>query len=327
MMPGQWAAVGTARASVLRVAVERPQLGRVLWTLRENVQRTTALFAGRRTLSGKLQRKMRLDRRELLATFADKSAVRAYVEGRVGLALLPKLYGLVDEAADIDLARLPECFVIKPSHGSGAAVIVHPAAPSGRRLPMPARTDWWLHAVTWVRPEDLDLGDLALLAGHWLSRSYLLGGRAYWDLPRRLLVEEFLADRAGRPSPDYRLWVFHGTVRWIQVDLDWTGGLGGGAGVPRRSLHWPDWTPIDVVATRPRPDVLPPRPTSLARMIEVAETLGAETDMVRVDLYELDGRVVFGELTNYPLGGRLRFEPPEYDRILGQWWVPPRRYA
>jgi hypothetical protein len=62
-------------------------------------------------------------------------------------------------------------------------------------------------------------------------------------------------------------------------------------------------------------------------MIEVAEALGAETDMVRVDLYDLDGRVVFGELTSYPLGGRLRFDPPEFDRILGQWWDPPRRYV
>lgn len=57
-----------------------------------------------------------------------------------------------------------------------------------------------------------------------------------------------------------------------------------------------------------------------------AEELGAETDQVRVDLYEVCGKVVFGELTNYPNGGTVVFEPNEYNVILGEGWEPPREY-
>ena len=58
-------------------------------------------------------------------------------------------------------------------------------------------------------------------------------------------------------------------------------------------------------------------------MLEIAEALGAGVDFVRVDLYCLERRVVFGELTNYPLAGRAAFEPAEFDRWLGGWWTLP----
>jgi TupA-like ATPgrasp len=61
-------------------------------------------------------------------------------------------------------------------------------------------------------------------------------------------------------------------------------------------------------------------------MLDVAERLGAETDFVRVDLYCPRGRVVFGELTNYPVAARGKFNPPEFDRQLGEWWTQPTRY-
>jgi hypothetical protein len=314
------------RRRALRLLVTRPAVGTVVWGAREWSQRLRLSEREGDRLSAKVRRKMRMDRRPLLEIFADKIAVRDHVAARVGARYLPQLLGIIDSPEGPLPANLPDRFVIKPSHGSGAAIIVHPAAAATARLPVPTGEDWWLHAITWVRRENLDASALAGLASHYLSRSYLFGGRAYWDLPRTLMIEEYLAGADDQPSPDYRLWTFHGRVRWIQVDLGWSGGLGGGRGAPTRSLHWPDWTPIDVVATRPRPPSPPEPPRAIGEMIQVAERLGAGTDMVRVDLYEFDGRVVFGELTSYPLGGRLRFDPPEYDRILGQWWHPPRRY-
>lgn len=316
----------TFRRRVLRALTEHPPMGRAAWAAREWLLLLRPSERESDRLSVKVRRKMRVDRRSILQVFADKLAARDHVARVVGEQYLPALYGVLDAARAPLPTGLPDRFVIKPSHGSGAAIIVHPSAPSDARLPVPSSDDWWLHAITWIRPENLEADALAALAEHWFSRSYLFGGRAYWDIPRALMVEEYLADSDDQPSPDYRLWTFHGRVRWIQVDLGWSGGLGGGGGAPRRSLHWPDWTPIEAVATRPRPELLPEPPRRLEEMIRVAERLGEGTDMVRVDLYELDGRVVFGELTNYPLGGRLRFDPPEYDRILGQWWYPPRRY-
>ena len=117
---------------------------------------------------------------------------------------------------------------------------------------------------------------------------------------------------------DYKLFVFHGRVRMIQVTLSRFEGL-------TRSLYTPDWERLDVEYGGPAgADV--DRPLGLAEMLDIAETLGADTDFVRVDLYCLGKRVVFGELTNYPLAGRAAFNPPEFDRWLGEWWTPPKKY-
>ena len=61
-------------------------------------------------------------------------------------------------------------------------------------------------------------------------------------------------------------------------------------------------------------------------MIRISEQLAVETDFVRVDLYDVGGRVVFGELTSYPLGGSRRFRPESFDATVGRWWTTPRRY-
>jgi TupA-like ATPgrasp len=94
-------------------------------------------------------------------------------------------------------------------------------------------------------------------------------------------------------------------------------------GAHRRRLYTPDWRPVDVdEAVAPGPVTAPPR--SLPTMLEVAERLGAAFDFIRVDLYDLDGEVWFGELTPYPGGGLDRFDP-ELDRVLGAaWQLPPR---
>ena len=61
-------------------------------------------------------------------------------------------------------------------------------------------------------------------------------------------------------------------------------------------------------------------------MIGVAERLGADTDFVRVDLYDVDGRVVFGELTSFPAGGDSPFDPESFNEEFGRPWTVPRRY-
>lgn len=61
-------------------------------------------------------------------------------------------------------------------------------------------------------------------------------------------------------------------------------------------------------------------------MIEVAERLGADTDFVRVDLYHLTGRVIFGELTSFPAGGDSPFDPESFDEEFGRSWTVPRHY-
>lgn len=264
------------------------------------------------TFNEKVRYKMLADRRPLLTTFTDKLAVRTYVESRVGAGYLPELYAVTNEPSSLLRDALPREFVVKPTHASGAVVVVADFAPPDTALSRPDAT--W--AKAWVRPAALDWGILTEIGEEWLSHRYRHEEWAYRNVPARLLVEELL-DGDGVP-PDYKLFVFHGRVRMIDVHLDRFTDHSS-------SLYTTEWERLPVTFGHPAgADV--ERPAALPELIEVAEALGAETDFVRVDLYCPQGRVVCGELTNYPLAGRGRFDPPDFDRQLGEWWTQPRRY-
>lgn len=88
----------------------------------------------------------------------------------------------------------------------------------------------------------------------------------------------------------------------------------------RRALYTPEWTKMDVALYYPLAEEDIPRPKLLPRMIEVAEILSADFDYVRIDLYEVDGRIFFGEATFMPDAGYGKFTPISYDRIWGDRW-------
>ena len=265
------------------------------------------------TFNEKVRYKMLADRRPLLTTFADKLAVRAYVESKVGASALTDLYAVTCAPETLEGAELPREFAVKPTHASGACILVADFAPRERELP--DSDEGWVQAM--VRPDRLSWGRLVRLCQDWISRPYLWDEWAYRNVRRRILVEELLDDAGGVPF-DYKLFVFHGRVRMIQVDLD-------RFQEHTRNLYTPDWERLEVEYECPGGlDV--ERPGGLPEMLDIAERLGADTDFVRVDLYYVGGRVVFGELTNYPLAGLGEFRPPEFDRRLGEWWTPPKRY-
>ncbi len=274
------------------------------------------------TFNEKVRYKMLADRRPLLRTFADKLAVRAYVEARVGAGVLTELYAVTDVPETLVQAEIPREFVLKPTHASGAVVVVADFAPFERELPVPPAR--WAQSL--VRPERVCWDRLIGLARDWVSRDYERDARtyawrewAYRDLPRRILVEQLLED-GGEVPRDFKFFVFHGRVRMVQVDSN-------RFDVHARSLYTPSWERLDAKSAKYPHGGDTERPGQLAEMIEIAAALGAETDFVRVDLYCLPERVVFGELTNYPEAAAGFFEPPELDRWLGQWWAPPRRYG
>ena len=295
-----------------------PQRERVTRRERSRVVRAWRLWRTRRprTFSEKVRYKMLRDHRPLLVTVSDKAAVRDHVAALVGEQHLPRLHLLLDDAEALRHADLPDECVIKPTHGSGAAIAVSPRAPVEERLPDP--DGWW--ACRHVRPEHLDREQLVQVARSWLSRFHGHGPNhewAYTQVPRRILVEELLAGPDGGLPDDHKLFVFHGTCRYLLVDHDRFGD---------RTQDWftadGTWLPIDGGYPRGHPTL----PDRLPEMVALAERLGAGTDMVRVDLYVLPDRVVVGELTSYPAGGHSLFEPPSWDAEVGSHWHVPRRY-
>jgi hypothetical protein len=304
------------------VSAERPWAKPGEWRNRSRLVRLARLWRTRKpvTFTDKVRYKMLRDHRPLLVTWADKAAMRAYVADTVGTHYLPHAFELLDSARSfLDLAELPGSFVLKPTHGSGACVVVDDNAPADARLP-PAEYSW---VYSHVRPQNATREQLASVADNWLSRRYGRGPNhewAYGRIPRRLLIEELLRDVDGTIPDDYKLFVFHGRCHFVQLDQ-------GRFGERTQDFFTRDWEPLAMTGGVPRSAQTPGRPSRLEEMVRIAELLGAPTDFVRVDLYSLPDRIVFGELTSSPAGGDSPFHPKGWNTTFGEPWTVPRRYV
>lgn len=287
---------------------------------RSPLVRISRLFATRNpeTFTEKVRYKMLRDRRRLLVTFADKAAVRAHVASVVGVEYLPRAYAIIDDPVELATMALPTEYVVKPTHGSGAVIVVSSAAPIDSQLP--AAEHSWTHRH--VRPSAVHRAHLVRIAEHWISQVYGQGPNrewAYGEVSPRIIAEELLTGPDDDIPDDVKLFVFHGRCWFIQLDS-------GRFSRRTQDFYDRDWTHLALSGGPPWADPPHQRPPRLAELIDVAERLGAGTDFVRVDLYIVGDRIVFGELTSYPAGGDSPFEPETFDADFGRPWRVPRRY-
>jgi hypothetical protein len=269
-----------------RAFPEMRNLGRY----RDTVGRTPNVILPK-TLTEKIQRRMLFDRNPKLALFADKFRVRDYVRSKLGDdASLTKLYGSAVSAEEIRQLNLPTKFVMKPNHLSGSVKFVRDSSS--------------------LRP-----GELEDLARKWLGTNYfdIAQEWAYKNIRPRVIFEEFL-DVDGAFPDDYKFYCFHGEPRFFLVVRDRFGDRRINYYDPSLSLLPVKLLGIDNFAG----GVVDA--ANLGRMLEVARRLSEGVDFVRVDLYNIKGRIVFGEMTNYPNNGRGRYDPPEWDLKFGGYW-------
>jgi hypothetical protein len=135
--------------------------------------------------------------------------------------------------------------------------------------------------------------------------------RAYKDIVPMIIVEAFLEGADGGLPRDYKFFCFHGQPVMVQV-------VDGRDDWPTWTLYDLDWTKLPVWRRgRPRADWDQARPASLEKMIEIAAELSKPFRFCRIDLYEVDGHIYFGEISFYPEAGYRPFEPLEFERELG----------
>lgn len=230
-----------------------------------------------------VQRRKLFENDNRLPLLIDKLSVKRFVAEELGEDwVTPTLWsGTVLP----DTPGWPPPFAVKSRHGCNQS-----------RFVRTGKEDWTAirrASARWMRWDFI----------HWLDE------RAYRDIPRGLLVEPFVGDGVALPL-DYKLYVFHGRVAFIQVHL--------GREYNHRWLVFDrDWLRASSLTRDPDPL----QPASLARMIEGAEVLARDFDFVRIDLYEVDGQPRFGEMTFYPGSGLDPFDPPELDAIMGALWL------
>ena len=274
-----------------------------------------------KTFNEKVFYRMAYDRNDLFKIIADKLLVRNYVRDVIGEQYLTKLYDSVKNFNDIRWDILPESFVAKVNHGSGGMLGVWNGIPKEISLPAKSKEIKW--ARYWVHSENFDK-DLALkIFEYWLSSDY--GSQslrtpewAYRNMERRILIEETLIDDMGRLATQLQFWVFNGKTRMIAIS-----GRNDEGG-HTMAFFTSDWEQIQMQVflkklyqtTTP----LPLKPNNLFQLIKVAEQLSGNLDFVRVDLYNLRERIVFGEMTLYPSAGECVYIPKIWNETLGSWW-------
>src|SRR4051794_11697141 len=256
-----------------------------------------ALFQGElstlrrpRTYSQMLAAKNLRRQSELVHLTADKYAVRRHVADRIGEEYLIPLLQVVHSADDLHPERFTRPCVIKGTHGCDMTLL----------LPDP----------TAVNP-----AAVRATVRRWLATDFYRAGwreAPYRGLPRRAVVEEMIGDGVRAPS-DYKFFMFHGRPAMVVVDQD------------RFTRHTstmltPDWREYDISGRFEFADALPEQPPNYDRMLKVAQKLSTDFAFVRVDLYNVDGRIYFGELSHNPGGGLVRLQPREFDRALGELW-------
>lgn len=235
------------------------------------------------------------NRHPLMTVCTDKVLVRDYVRGQGLEGILNRVYGVYDSADDIDFSSLPSKAFIKTNHGSGTNIK-------------------WDATRPFDQAAFRNQFNLALKSNYYhQSREW-----SYKYIEPKIIVEEVLEHHD--PLVDYRFLCFDGEVKALFVDIETAAADGSHNPGARRNVYDPDFNLLSVKVGR---DNFPPsqvsRPPNFCQMRAVAETLSAPFAFCRVDLYNLDGRIVFGEITFYPGSGGQKVTPESADKKFGSW--------
>lgn len=236
---------------------------------------------------------MFFDRNPLWTLFSDKWRVRQYVAERVGTdCLIPLLWHGTDPE-DIPFDLLPSRFVIKATHGCQYNIIVQDKGQLNRAETI-AQLRKWLK---------VNYGTDVYLGAQW----------GYKNVKPSIIIEEFIGSNGLIPW-DYKILCFSGRVHFIKVHIDRYGHQS--TIVMDRDFH-----PVDLQIGPLPPHADLERPKNHQELVRVAEVLAEGLDFIRVDLYAVEGRIYFGELTCYPGGGCSRFPKREDDFALSERWL------
>lgn len=232
-------------------------------------------------------------RNDLLPICVDKYRVREYLHEKGLDSYLVDLYGVWKDASDLDFSKLPRSFVLKTNDGGGG------------------------HNVILVNDKDeLDMETVRRNFSDWQGQMSSNPGRewAYTGIKELNIIAEQLLVNTAHPEAgveDFKILCFNGVPHYVIVDRDRYIDH-------KRNFYTTSWERVDVTTDHEQFETPYPKPKNFDEMIEVARILSSDFPFVRVDLYNIDGKIYFGELTFYPWSGYVQFIPDDFDYTLGR---------
>ncbi len=223
---------------------------------------------------------------------ADKFTVCEYVKQCGYEDILKDIYCVCEDPEDIDLARLPDKFFMQCSHTQGYNFVVEKA--------------------------DLQkFSSIKNLYKWLLKRKHykVLRENCYKGIVPRVICSEYLEEQGNESLTDYKFYCFGGKAKYFMVSY---GEFSHNVRNHKFDMQWnsidKQFKKVEAVSA----DSIP-RPENFDRMVEIVEKLAAPFPHVRVDLYNIAGRIVFGEMTFYSAGGFVKVDSKEMDKQIGSW--------
>lgn len=252
------------------------------------------------TFHEKLQWLKLYNRQPEYRIMVDKAAVKDYVANIIGEKYLIPTLGIWDRPEDIEWDKLPKKFVLKTTHGGGSGGVVICTNKDSfdkdaaiQKLNNNLKTDIWTRYKEWQ----------------------------YKDVPRRILAEQYLEDKSTSVKGDlndYKFYCFNGKVTYCEVIT----GRRTKKQIDFFDLEW-NHVPFTFEG-RTFADNKIQKPECFEEMIDVAKKLSENLPFSRIDMYVVHGKVYFGEITFFPASGFRGYNPPEWNRKLGDMIQLPK---
>lgn len=250
-----------------------------------------------RSFNEKLQWIKLYDHNPLYTKLVDKYRVKEYVAERIGEEHVIPLLGVWDRVEDIEWDKLPSQFVIKCSHDCGGMVICKDKA----KLDIPSAIEKLQHAF---------------------GKNYYYEGREwpYKNVPAKVFAEAYKEDEFGELR-DYKFFCFDGEVKALFIASDRQNKNE----EVKFDFFDADFNHLPFIQGHPNAKEMPAKPRGFEEMKQLAAKLSKGLPEVRVDFYDVNGHVYFGEFTLFHFGGMVPFNPIEWDYKFGEWIKLPTR--
>lgn len=243
------------------------------------------------TYNEKIQWLKLYDRKKIYTTMVDKYEVKNYVANIIGEEYIIPTIGVFNKFDEINFDSLPNQFVIKCTHDSCGLIIVK-------------------------NKKELDIKKARKKINKCLKNNYFFGGREwpYKNVKPRIIIEPYLEEKKYGELRDYKFFTFSGKVKFMFIASNRQGN-----GDTYFDFYDEKFNHLDIINGHSNNPTPPEKPLNFNKMIELAEKLSKNIKHVRIDFYEVDGKIYFGEMTFYHWSGFVPFSPEKWDKIIGSY--------